>query len=226
MDMARHMDLYYKSLVEDSFEGFAAFVDAQTFGSDTARELAKSAAHGACKAIDAKDEKGYWEWLGQHQAICLELHRRFTIDLLDKNPLDSTNVFDFIQEHGWRRFRFSGRILHMEMKIGGEDWLVSIVANYLPDTLEKLRAFGGISERHVAIDALEMERLLLYGNPRSIQLVLQEKLEGFADSRHIVTGEEHNPNFVKISLKNTNSSLHVSDWILPLRSQYGDGKRL
>jgi hypothetical protein len=71
-----------------------------------------------------------------------------------------------------------------------------------------------------------MERLLLYGNPRTIHLVLQEKLEGFADSRHIVTGEEHNPRFVKISLKNTNSSLHVSDWILPLRSQYGDGKRL
>lgn len=218
MDTQHHLEQYRNSVSADAFPGLAEFAGGETLHGKPILQHLGEAVGIACDGIESGNHASYWAAMERHQSILFELHRRKTKALLGDVPLDSENVLAFIECHGWRRFRFLERILHVKADLGGKGCLFSILPNYRGENLQRLSEFLACEERHVAIDAVEAEAFTVHGDEECLQIVLKEKLEGLAASRHILWGKDRSRAFMKLPLKKANSALNVSDWTLPLRS--------
>lgn len=215
MDIFLHQRQYFQALAYDPLVG----------GKDWAwrdqgpvMEALQAQANALSDAMDRGDAPAYWKSLEGHQAALLELQERNTAALLPAEEKDPLAVLDFIQKYGWRRFRFGSQILRIQLRIDGELWALSVLPSYRERHLKKLKEFDALEGKHVVLDAVEMENFLRFGDPEKARRMLTEKLADPETPRHILWGDENNPQFVKLALKRSNSSLHVGDWSLPLRS--------
>jgi hypothetical protein len=218
VDTGIHFEQYRASLVQDSYQGFPEYVEQSFVGGESAIAILKKAVDTAVTGIRGGREDVYWEGVCLHQKTLLELHERRVSELLPPETTDVFEVLDFIHSHGWRRFRFCKRLLHMERMVGGARWIWSILPSYRQDNLEKLRDFLCFEENHIAFDALEMEALMVYASREQLEVVMAEKKDGLARSQHILQGNKAFPRFTKLDLGRVNSAVRVSDWTLPLRS--------
>lgn len=212
------MDRYMASVRDDSVPELRDFAASLTIGERPVLDVIREHGDGALAAIEKVSESLYWDHIQKHQEALFELQSRYTETLLPAEGLDPEGMWDFIGRHGWRRFRFSGTALRLLMSFGDEAWVISIVPNYRSRFVEQVKSRSGSGERRAVLDAIEMENLLAHGEPKTTRLVLEEKAADYAGCRHILWGNPASPQFLKLRLKNTNSTMHVSDWVLPLRS--------
>ncbi len=218
MDILMHQRRYFQAISQDPMVGGREFAAGTMLGDRPAIEVLKEQGFWVAEAIANDDRALYWASIEGHQAALLEVQERNTASIFPPDERDPWAVLDFIQKYGWRRFRFSNQILRIQMRIDGELWSISVLPNYREKHLKKLKDIKVLDKNHVVIDAVEMENFLCYGDPEKARRMLKEKLGEVGASRHILWGDELNPQFVKLALKRSNSSLHVGDWALPLRS--------
>lgn len=212
------MDRYYESIREDHFPEFKGYVLGLTVEGRPAADILREASELAVCAVGKSDEPSYWEGITRHQQGLLRLHESYVQGLLSEIHPSDLSIWDFVEKHGWRRFRFSHLVLRMRMRIDEEDWTITVIPNYRPHALQKLKDMAAPEGLHAVIDAVEMNHVLAHGNPKKTRFMLQEKVEDPLAARHILWGNPADPQFLKLRLKNTNSTMHVSDWTLPLRS--------
>lgn len=218
MDTGIHFEQYRASLLQDAFPGFREYVESATLGGSPAIQTLKAAVDHAIGGIRASKASAYWEGVTLHQKAMLDLHQNWAAETLPLHKTDAFGVLDFVHAHGWRRLRFSDRLLHMQMNFGGTRWIWSILPNYRRENIDKLKDFLCFEENHIAFEAAEMEALMLHADKAQLLTVMEEKRGALATERHILWGSKSAPEFRRISIGSTNSAFHIRDWALPLRS--------
>jgi hypothetical protein len=215
--MQIHLHQYRSLLSRDAYGDLAASAESVSFEGRTAKERLSEAVEGVVEAIQKANEPSYWAALERHQNLLFRLHRILADRVFRPQTSDPFMAFDFIQACGWRRFRFSERIIHFLRRSDDGETLVSVLPNYRPENLEKLKAFAHTQEQHAVFDALEMESLLQPGRESFAPRAICEKARAKQRFRLLPSESWEGTGFVNLPLEKANSAALVTDWTLPLR---------
>lgn len=215
--MQTHINQYRISLSRDAYAALAESAESVKVEGRSAKEWLSEAVEGVVGAIQKADEASYWTAIERHQALLFRLHRLVADQSLASDTRDPFVVFDFIHAHGWRRFRFSERIIHFLRRDGEDEILISVLPNYRRENIERLQDFLHAERQQAVFDAAEMEALLRPGREEHVLPILREKVLAKEQFRFLPPDQWGGSEFINLPLKKANSAFHVTDWTLPLR---------
>ena len=123
MDLEKHFTTYRASLGKDALEGCIEYAKetptAQTDLYPTVYDYLNLALNNVKTAMVSKNERDYTLWLSRHQAGMTAIFEKMVQRLLPEDRQDITvvHVYDLINKHGWKWFKFCPVSLTMTMEL-------------------------------------------------------------------------------------------------------------